>query len=215
MPETMPARRLFTPDEYLILERRSEFKSEYFDGEIFAMSGATLAHNRITTNLVMEIGLQLKGKPCQHFMSDMRVGVTARGPYFYPDVSVVCGKPQLRDNTKDCLMNPVVIVEVLSPSTESYDRTQKFTSYQRIATLTDFLLVSQIEPRIEHYSRQRPADGCSTPSPVTASFQSPRSAVNYSPRASTSKSSLNPPIQPEPHCDTLHEVWPEASIKLS
>lgn len=155
MPETMPARRLFTPDEYLILERRSEFKSEYFDGEIFAMSGATLAHNRIAGNLFMEIGLQLKGRPCQHFMSDMRVGVTARGPYFYPDVSVVCGKPQLRDNTKDCLMNPVVIVEVLSPSTESYDRTQKFTSYQRIATLTDFLLVSQVEPRIEHYTRQR------------------------------------------------------------
>jgi Uma2 family endonuclease len=154
MLETMPARRLFTPDEYLILERRSEFKSEYFDGEIFAMSGATLAHNRIATNLLVELARQL-AKSCQSLGSDMRVGVTARGPYFYPDVSVVCGKPQLRDNTNDCLMNPAVIIEVLSPSTESYDRTQKFTSYQRIATLTDFLLVSQSEPRIEHYTRQR------------------------------------------------------------
>jgi Putative restriction endonuclease len=115
MPETMPARRLFTPDEYLIIERRAEFKSEYLDGEIFAVSGVTLAHNRITGNLLMELGQQLKGKPIQLLGSDMRIGVTARGPYFYPDISIVCGKPQLRDNTKDCLMNPVVIVEVLSP----------------------------------------------------------------------------------------------------
>jgi Uma2 family endonuclease len=154
MPETPPARRLFTPDEYLILERRAEFKSEYFDGEIFAMSGATLAHNQIATNLLVELARGLANKRCQALGSDMRVGVTPRGPYFYPDVSVVCGKPQLRDNTKDCLMNPAVIVEVLSPSTESYDRTQKFAGYQRIATLTDFLLVSQLEPHIEHYTRQ-------------------------------------------------------------
>jgi Uma2 family endonuclease len=154
MPETMPARRFFTPDEYLIIERRAEFKSEYLDGEIFAMPAATLANNQITGNLLMELGQQLRGKPIQPFVSNMRVGVTPRGPYFYPDVLVVCGKPQLRDNTKDCLMNPVVIVEVISPSTETYDRTQKFSSYQRIATLTDFLLVSQIEPRIEDYTRQ-------------------------------------------------------------
>src|SRR5260370_23832412 len=76
MPETMPVRRLFTPDEYLIIERRAEFKSEYLDGEIFAMSGATSVHNRIAGNVFMEVGLQLKGKPCQHFMSDMRIGVT-------------------------------------------------------------------------------------------------------------------------------------------
>src|SRR5260370_25597711 len=86
MLETMPARRLFTPDEYLIIERRAEFKSEYLDGEIFAMSGATFVHNQITGNLLMELGQQLKGKPIQPFVSNMRVGVTPRGAYFYQDV---------------------------------------------------------------------------------------------------------------------------------
>jgi Uma2 family endonuclease len=150
----MPLRRLFTPDEYLLIERGAEFKSEYLDGEIFAMSGATLPHNQIAVNVLRELGIQLADKPCQTLGSDMRVGVTARGPYFYADVLVVCGEPQVRDGTKDCLMNPTVIVEVLSPSTESYDRVQKFANYQQIATLTDYLLIAQDEPRIEHYSRQ-------------------------------------------------------------
>jgi Uma2 family endonuclease len=150
----MPLRRLFTPDEYLLIERGAEFKSEYLDGEIFAMSGATLPHNRIARNVLMEFDRQLADKPCEALGSDMRVGVTARGPYFYPDVTVVCGEPQLRDGTMDCLMNPTVIVEVLSPSTESYDRVQKFANYQQIGTLTDYLLIAQDEPRLEHYSRQ-------------------------------------------------------------
>jgi Uma2 family endonuclease len=150
----MPIRRLFTPDEYLLIERGADFKSEYLDGEIFAMSGATLPHNQIVGNVFMELGIQLTDKSCQPLASDMRVGVTARGPYFYPDVLVVCGEPQLRDDTQDCLMNPTVIVEVLSPSTENYDRVQKFAAYQQIATLTDYLLIAQDEPRIEHFSRQ-------------------------------------------------------------
>jgi Uma2 family endonuclease len=154
MPGTMPIRRLFTPDEYILIERGAEFKSEYLDGEIFAMSGATMVHNRIVRNVLTELDRQLADKPCEPFGSDMRVGVTARGPYFYPDVLVVCGEPQLRDGVKDCLMNPTVIVEVLSPSTESYDRVQKFSNYQQIATFTDYLLIAQDEPRIEHYCRQ-------------------------------------------------------------
>jgi Uma2 family endonuclease len=154
MPGTMPIRRLFTPEEYLLIERGGDYKSEYLDGEIFAMSGATMPHNQIAGNLFMELGLQLVDKPCRLFVSDMRVGVTAHGPYFYPDVLVVCGEPQHRDGTQDCLMNPALIVEVLSPSTENYDRVQKFASYRQIATLTDYLLIAQDEPRIEHFSRQ-------------------------------------------------------------
>jgi Uma2 family endonuclease len=150
----MPLRRLFTPEEYLLIERGADFKSEYLDGEIFAMSGATLPHNQIALNVSTEFANQLADKTCQPLASDMRVGVTARGPFFYPDVLVVCGEPQLRDGTKDCLMNPSVIVEVLSPSTENYDHVQKFANYQQIATLTDYLLIAQDEPRIEHYSRQ-------------------------------------------------------------
>jgi Uma2 family endonuclease len=150
----MPLRRLFTPEEYLLIERGADFKSEYLDGEIFAMSGASVEHNQIALNVSTDLAIQLADKPRQPLASDMRVGVTARGPYFYPDVLVVCGEPQLRDGAKDCLMNPTVIVEVLSPSTESYDRVQKFANYQQIATLTDYLLIAQDEPRFEHYSRQ-------------------------------------------------------------
>jgi Uma2 family endonuclease len=150
----MPVRRLFTPEEYLLIERGADFKSEYLDGEMFAMSGGSVPHSRIARNVLTEFDRQLAEKPCEPFGSDMRVGVTARGAYFYPDVTVVCGKPQLRDGTMDCLMNPTVIVEVLSPSTENYDRVQKFANYQQIATLTDYLLIAQDEPRIERFSRQ-------------------------------------------------------------
>jgi Uma2 family endonuclease len=144
----------YTPEEYLVLERKSEHKSEYFGGEIFAMSGATERHNLAVTNLVRELSLQLKGRPCKTYSSDMRVKVAPTGLYTYPDVMVVCGKTLFDDEQQDTLLNPSVIIEVLSKSTEGYDRGEKFAHYRKLESLTDYLLVSQTKHRVEHYVRQ-------------------------------------------------------------
>jgi Uma2 family endonuclease len=152
------AERLFTPEEYLTIERQSSIKSEYLAGKIYAMAGASLAHNIITGNVVGEFYAQLRGKPCSTCPSDMRVHVPNTGIYTYPDVTVVCGEPECADHHGDILLNPTVIVEVLSPSTESYDRGEKAEHYRQIASLTDYLLIAQDRPRIEHYARQ-PGDG--------------------------------------------------------
>jgi Uma2 family endonuclease len=146
--------RWITPEEYLEAERRAEEKSEYFDGEIYAMSGASLRHNRLVANLVGTLHSQLRGGPCAALPSDMRVRVPATGLYTYPDVSVVCGEPQLEDAHMDILLNPVVLIEVLSESTEGYDRGRKFEHYRRIASLQEYVLVSQKQPRVEGYRRQ-------------------------------------------------------------
>jgi Uma2 family endonuclease len=143
-----------TPEEYLAFERAAEYKNEYFDGEIFAKTGASLKHNRITLNIGSELNNQLKERKCQAFTSDMRVHVPATGLYTYPDVVVVCGEPQLEDEHFDTLLNPVLIVEVLSRSTARYDRTGKFSDYRSISSFAEYLLVSQDEYRVEHYARQ-------------------------------------------------------------
>ena len=144
----------YTPEEYLVLERKSEHKSEYFGGEIFAMSGASERHNLVVTNLVRELSLQLKGRPCKTYSSDMRVKVAPTGLYTYPDVMVVCDKTLFDDEQEDTLLNPSVIIEVLSKSTEGYDRGEKFAHYRKLESLTDYLLVSQTKHRVEHYVRQ-------------------------------------------------------------
>jgi Uma2 family endonuclease len=146
--------RWTSPEEYLEAERRAEAKSEYLDGQIYAMSGASLAHNRIVANLLIAIGPQLKATPCAVLPSDMRLRVPDTGLYTYADVSVICGEPRLEDAHKDILLNPTVLIEVLSESTESYDRGRKFEHYRRIDSLQDYVLVSQSEPRIETYRRQ-------------------------------------------------------------
>ena len=143
-----------TPEEYLALERQAEHKSEYYDGEIFAMTGASLKHNRITLNVGSELNLQLKGRKCQAFTNDMRVHIPATGLYTYPDVVVVCGEPQLEDEHFDTLLNPVLIVEILSKSTARYDRAGKFSDYRSIPSFAEYLLVSQDEHRVEHHARQ-------------------------------------------------------------
>jgi Uma2 family endonuclease len=143
-----------TPEEYLAFERKAEHKSEYFGGEIFAMSGASERHNLIVTNLVGELRAQLKGRPCKTYSSDMRVKVAPTGLYTYPDVMVVCDKTLFDDEQEDTLLNPSVIIEVLSKSTEGYDRGEKFAHYRKLESLTDYLLVSQTKYRIEHYVRQ-------------------------------------------------------------
>ena len=143
-----------TAAEFLEIERRAEFKSEFFDGEMFAMSGGTRWHSLISTNLAREFGNRLKGRPCVPYNTDLRVKIESTGLFTYPDLTVVCGSPELLDDEMDTLLNPTVIVEVLSDSTEAYDRGKKFEHYRQIPSLREYLLVSQKEPRIEQFVRQ-------------------------------------------------------------
>ena len=142
------------PEEYLRLERQAEHKSEYLNGEIFAMGGASETHNLIAGNIFGELRLQLKDRPCRAYVSDMRVKVRATGLYTYPDVVVVCGEPEFEDAEVDTLLNPTMLIEVLSPSTERYDRIAKTSYYRTIDSLAEHLLVAQDEIRLEQYVRQ-------------------------------------------------------------
>ncbi|HSL72022.1 MAG TPA: Uma2 family endonuclease [Longimicrobiales bacterium] len=144
---------LITPAEYLEAERRAETKSEYFAGQVFALAGASKAHNLIVVNLVAILHGQLKGQPCEVYPSDMRIHVRT-GLYTYPDVSVVCGTPQLEDEHFDTLLNPTVLIEVVSDSTERYDRGRKAEHYRQIESLQEYLLAAQDKARIERYRRQ-------------------------------------------------------------
>ncbi len=142
------------PDEYLEFERNSEIRHEYFEGEMFAMTGGSLNHNQISTNIVRELGNQLKNSSCRPFASDMRVKVNEIEKYIYPDIVVVCGDIELEKMMGvETLLNPVVIMEILSTSTEAYDRGKKFTHYRLIPTLQEYLLVSQNYCQVEKYIR--------------------------------------------------------------
>jgi Uma2 family endonuclease len=143
-----------TETEYLEFERAAEYKSEFFDGEMFAMAGGTPQHSLIGANLVAEFRNRLKDKPCTAYNADLRIKVEATGLYSYPDLSVVCGPLQFAQGTDDTVLNPTVLVEVLSDSTEAYDRGRKFENYRQIPGLREYLLVSQKEPRIEQFIRQ-------------------------------------------------------------
>lgn len=143
-----------TPEEYLAFERASDQKHEYANGEIFAMSGGTREHSLIGQNLARELGNALLERPCEVHGSDMRIEVTATERYFYPDVSVVCGQPRFADEKRDTVLNPKLIAEVLSDSTERYDRGDKFAHYRAIPSLQDYVLASQTQPLVEHYHRQ-------------------------------------------------------------
>lgn len=150
---SQPSPRI-TPAEYLEAERKAEYKSEYHDGHVFAMTGASMAHNLIVTNLILSLASQLRTRACHVYPSDMRVRVEASGLYTYPDVSVVCGKPEFEDGHLDTLLNPALLVEVLSPSTEDYVRGRKAEHYRRLESLREYLLVSQEGPLVERYRRQ-------------------------------------------------------------
>jgi Uma2 family endonuclease len=151
---TTEAKRRLTPDEYLALERASETRSEYLNGEVFAMSGASVAHVQIVTNLVVQLGSQLKGSRCRVLSTDMRLRVSPTGLYTYPDVIVACEPFQFADDQKDTLTNPLVIIEVLSESTKDYDRGGKFAHYRTLPTLREVLLFEQSRVHAEHYVRQ-------------------------------------------------------------
>jgi Uma2 family endonuclease len=143
-----------SPEEYLVIERKAEYKSEYVDGVMYAMAGGSERHNLITANIIISIGAQLRNRPCRVYPSDLKVRVPNSKRFFYPDVSVVCGETRFADEERDIILNPVLIVEVLSESTAAYDRGKKFLSYQQIDSLQEYLLVSQDEVIVEHYVRQ-------------------------------------------------------------
>jgi Uma2 family endonuclease len=151
----MPSRphTFLTPEEYLEIERAAERKSEYFRGEMFATAGATERHVTIVTNLVAELRQSLKGRPCKVYSTDIRLRVSPSGLYTYPDVMVACGDLQFADDQKDTLLNPVVIVEVLSESTRDYDRGRKFQHYRTLPSLQEYLTIAQDEVHVEHWLR--------------------------------------------------------------
>ncbi len=156
---TRAAQTYLTPEEYITLERKAipdaeAVRSEYINGEIINMPGASFAHNLITNNISGELRARLKGSQYAVFANDMRISIPTARSYFYPDVGVVCEEPRFEDDVFDTLLNPIVIVEVLSPSTEAYDRGEKFAYYRQITPLQEYILVSQDQIRIEHYYRQ-------------------------------------------------------------
>lgn len=140
--------------EYLRLERQAETKSEYLDGQMVAMTGASRRHNLIVANLLRELGNQLKHRSCELFPSDLRVRIPSDNVYTYPDLSVVCGEPLLEDGDADTLLNPTLVLEVLSPTTEAYDRGKKLRWYQSLESVSELVLVSQDSPLVEQYVRQ-------------------------------------------------------------
>ena len=145
-----------TPAEYLEMERSSmDIKHEFYNGEIFAMVGAKFNHNQINVNIIRELGMKLKDckSPCNPLSNDMRVKIEDK--YVYPDIVIYCGEPEFEDDESDTLINPVVIIEILSESTETYDRGKKFKAYQRISTLKEYILVSQYEYSVEQYIRTK------------------------------------------------------------
>jgi Uma2 family endonuclease len=144
----------YTPEEYLALERSGEAKHEYYNGEIFAMSGASKWHVLIVTNLVYELQSQLKDGPCQVYSTDLRVRVATTGLYTYPDVILLCDEPRFSDEQQDTLLNPALIIEVLSESTKDYDRGGKFELYRTIDSFVEYLLIAQDRPHLEHHVRQ-------------------------------------------------------------
>ncbi|MBF0476064.1 MAG: Uma2 family endonuclease [Deltaproteobacteria bacterium] len=148
------ARSIVTPEEYLALERAAEHRSEYINGQIFALAGGNRQHNQITVNIAGELNSQFRGRTCTVYVSDMRVKVSPTGLYTYPDVVAVCGEPLVEDDHLDTLLNPTVIMEVLSDSTEAYDRGGKFAHYRRLPSLKEYVIIAQDQARVEHFVRQ-------------------------------------------------------------
>jgi len=148
-------KRKYTLEEYLTFDRESEGRYEFWNGEIFAMSGGSREHDRIMLNITQIFLHQLEGKNCQLFSNNMRIKVPSAPPYRYADASVACGKVEMDEfSGTDRLLNPILIIEILSPSTEAYDRGDKFTAYKSIQSLREYLLIAQHRPSISHYVKQ-------------------------------------------------------------
>ncbi|MEN9230547.1 MAG: Uma2 family endonuclease [Thermostichus sp. DG02_5_bins_236] len=142
------------PQDYLTQERQAKFKSEYIDGDVVAMTGASRQHNLISLNIAASLHSQLRYRPCEIYMGDMRVAVDQEEFYTYPDIVVACEDPQFLDGELDTLLNPTLLIEVLSPSTASYDRGEKFSRYRQLSSLQEYLIVAQSTPALEHYRKQ-------------------------------------------------------------
>jgi Uma2 family endonuclease len=152
---SLPQRLSFSPEQYLAFERGTDARHEYLDGQVYAMAGESLEHSRICVNLAGELRARLRGGPCEVLSPNMKVVTAPPRLFAYPDATVVCGEPRFHDEHRDVLLNPTVIFEVLSRSTEAHDRGEKFLRYRtRIASLQDYILVSQDKPFVEHFSRQ-------------------------------------------------------------
>ena len=151
---TLQPKPRLSPEEYLAAERLAPVKSEYVNGEVFAMAGASVQHVLIAANLVGELRAQLKGRDCRVFSADLRVKVSDSGLYTYPDVAVVCGPLVFDDDRQDTLLNPMVLIEVLSESTKDYDRGGKFELYRALDSLREYVLVAQDRPHVEHFLLQ-------------------------------------------------------------
>ena len=144
----------YTPEQYLEMDRKADHRSEYVNGEILAMAGASREHNRITLNIGSALTTQLRGSTCEPFTSDLRVKSLVTGSFLFPDVVVGCDPLEFEDSSLDILLNPTVIMEVLSPATAAVDRSWKFAHYRRLATLMDYVMLSQYQPFIEYYARR-------------------------------------------------------------
>jgi len=151
--EPAPKYNYISPEEYLARERISPTKNEYFDGEIFAMSGASIAHNEIFGNLFLTLGNALKGKSCRAYGSDLRIYINENGLYTYPDISIICGKPETTDDQKDTITNPSVLIEILSKSTRDYDKGRKFFLYKNIPTLQEYILIDSLNILVKIFRR--------------------------------------------------------------
>jgi Uma2 family endonuclease len=152
LPQTLP---IFTSDEYLAFERNSADRHEFLEGFVYAMAGASLEHSTISANLTVRIGMQLIGQPCRMLSPNMKVQTGSNGLYACPDVAVVCGEPRFYDERRDILTHPKVIIEILSPSAANYESGAKSMLYRtQIETLTDYLIVWQDRPRIEHFVKE-------------------------------------------------------------
>lgn len=149
----IPNPKYISQEEYLEMERSAIEKHEYYKGEVFAMSGASLPHNLIFKNTYLTLGIKLKGKKCQPFGSDLRVNIPKNTLYTYPDITIICGKPQLTDDNQDTITNPTVIIEILSKSTRDYDRGQKFALYRDITSLKEYILIDSENVAVEKMSR--------------------------------------------------------------
>ena len=150
---TQPATRKLSEEEYLELDRANDYRSEYINGEMIAMAGGSPRHSVITVNCSSQIRARLAGRSCYVFSPDMRLLTPANRSYAYPDVSVVCGEATFKPNSSDVLTNPSLIVEVLSPSTETYDKSIKFSLYKDLVSLQEYLMVSTDRVNVWHYSR--------------------------------------------------------------
>lgn len=150
----IPAKKGVSISEYLQWEQKSDVKHEYYQGEIFAMAGASVEHNKIVVNILIALGRQLKNKNCRPYVNDLRIAVEANTLYTYPDISVICGEIKKTDDQFDTATNPTVIIEVLSDITKDYDRGSKFKLYRDIPQLMDYLLIDSTgSVMVEHFSK--------------------------------------------------------------